>query len=229
MAALISIATGSVLFLGVVYACYKTGRGGVEHAKYSIVRSFKTLPLPFEVRKYEKSIAAKTFISTSSKDEMRAATSTGFRRVAGYIFGGNEKGEKIAMTAPVISIPMRQGTNTSGIELSFVLPSHIQNVNEISKPNSDHVSLEEIPVHFAAVYGFYGSYPTPEKIEEIGKILMQRMREEHIKAIPFPGGTIIDNESINLRVQAFDPPWTPSFLKLNEIVIIAGISEMSLN
>jgi len=228
MAALISIATGSVLFLGVVYACYKTGRGGVEHAKYSIVRSFKTLPLPFEVRKYEQSIAAKTFISTSSKDEMRTATSTGFRRVAGYIFGGNERGEKISMTAPVISIPMREGTNASGIELSFILPSHIQTVTEIPRPNSENVILEEIPMHFAAVYGFYGSYPSPEKIDEIGKILLKRMREEKIKAIHFPGGTIIDNESINLRVYAYDPPWTPSFLKLNEIAIIAGISEIPL-
>ena len=48
-----------------------------------------------ELRRYEPTIEARTALDSS------AQTSSGFRRLAGYIFGGNETGESIAMTAPV--------------------------------------------------------------------------------------------------------------------------------
>ena len=50
---------------------------------------------PVELRRYEPSIQARTPLK--SKRE----TSGGFGRLAGYIFGDNDGGQKIAMTAPV--------------------------------------------------------------------------------------------------------------------------------
>ena len=40
---------------------------------------------------------------TNINSNYRQSTSTGFRRIANYIFGGNEENMEIAMTAPVIS------------------------------------------------------------------------------------------------------------------------------
>ena len=48
-----------------------------------------------ELRRYAPSIQAVTELGSS------AGTSSGFRILAGYIFGGNERAQSIAMTAPV--------------------------------------------------------------------------------------------------------------------------------
>ena len=53
----------------------------------------------YEVREYEPMIIARTLVRSDYKE----ATYTGFRRIANYIFGGNEKNMEIAMTAPVLS------------------------------------------------------------------------------------------------------------------------------
>src|SRR5512147_2762345 len=50
-----------------------------------------------EIRQYGPRIAAET---TVSDDEDRARN-IGFRRLAGYIFGANHRGDDIAMTVPV--------------------------------------------------------------------------------------------------------------------------------
>jgi hypothetical protein len=229
MAAAIGIATTGVLILGVFYACFKSGRGGVEHAKYTVFRTFNKSPhVSFELRKYDKAVAAKTFIPyASASSDVRRSNSQGFRQVAGYIFGGNANSQSIAMTAPVVS---RNIPTESGVELSFILPSSIQSVSDTPQPNSNRVVLEEIPVHFAAVHGFYGDYPSSDKIESIGRKLLQGMKEEKVIPIPCPTGITLEaNEPpVNLRVMSYDPPWIPSFLKLNEISIIAGISQMPL-
>ena len=53
----------------------------------------------FEIRRYSEMIIA----TTSVKADYKSSTSSGFRRIANYIFGNNDKEMKIAMTAPVIS------------------------------------------------------------------------------------------------------------------------------
>ena len=51
----------------------------------------------FEVRLYEQQVVAETVV----EGEFGGGGNEGFRRIAGYIFGGNDGGRKIAMTAPV--------------------------------------------------------------------------------------------------------------------------------
>ena len=67
-------------------------RFGTEEPRYT---SEKVIGL--EIRNYGPRIAAET---TVFGDEDKAL-SDGFRRLAGYIFGGNHGNAKIAMTAPV--------------------------------------------------------------------------------------------------------------------------------
>lgn len=60
----------------------------------------------YEIRRYHRQIQATITFPASSEG---ISTSTGFRDLAGYIFGGNKKrtqpkeNDKIAMTAPVIT------------------------------------------------------------------------------------------------------------------------------
>ena len=65
----------------------------LEEPKYDLIRSFDS----FEIRLYRDTIQARV----AAKDNISNSSSSGFRTIAGYIFGGNNSGQKIAMTAPV--------------------------------------------------------------------------------------------------------------------------------
>ena len=66
----------------------------IEMYPYLVVKKYDA----FEVRKYEASLFTTVTLPPNSYKE---SSSQGFSALAGYIFGGNERGEKIAMTAPV--------------------------------------------------------------------------------------------------------------------------------
>jgi hypothetical protein len=88
---------------------------------YGQVRQIETLPYQvdkaypdFEVRHY----ATANFISvTMAGDTYRANSGQGFRTLAGYIFGGNATGQKIAMTTPV------EMEMDSTVTMKFMLPA----------------------------------------------------------------------------------------------------------
>jgi len=67
----------------------------IETPKYKVVKTYDS----FEIRQYDTMILAQTVIKETS---FKKSGSTGFRKVAGYIFGGNRNKQQIAMTAPVI-------------------------------------------------------------------------------------------------------------------------------
>ena len=64
-----------------------------EEPAYELLRKYRG----FEVRKYVDTIQAR--VSTDGMNY--GESSRPFRRIAGYIFGGNERQQSIAMTAPV--------------------------------------------------------------------------------------------------------------------------------
>ena len=74
----------------------------IEEPRYNVLISEP----PFEVRRY----AALTVAQTQIQGDFDAASRSGFRRIASYIFGDNLQPElgaqrKIAMTAPVTVVP----------------------------------------------------------------------------------------------------------------------------
>ena len=69
-----------------------------------------------EIRVYDPMVIAKTLVEESYD----SALSKGFRRIANYIFGGNDKEMSISMTAPVISKKSKK--NPGLYEVSFVMP-----------------------------------------------------------------------------------------------------------
>ena len=81
----------------------------IENPNYVVLKDFGE----FEVRQYDSMIMANTPLNSNNYEQN---ASDGFRRVAAYIFGQNEKEEKIAMTSPVF---MEMGSTPS---MSFVMP-----------------------------------------------------------------------------------------------------------
>ena len=102
----------------------------LETPEYKVIKKSGS----YEVRKYEPMIIARTLVRSDYKE----ATSTGFRRIANYIFGGNEKNMEIAMTAPVLSnSPVDVD---SEYEISFVMPSSFKK-ETLPEPNSSNVEI----------------------------------------------------------------------------------------
>ena len=115
----------------------------LETPKYRLIKKSGA----YEVRKYEPMIVARTLVSS----DYEGATSTGFRRVANYIFGGNEKNMEIAMTAPVISnSPVDVA---SEYEISFVMPRVYKKEN-LPQPNSSNVEILDRSLGLIACISF---------------------------------------------------------------------------
>ena len=78
----------------------------------------------------------------------------GFRALAGYIFGGNEKEGSIAMTGPVVmkenntkiamTGPVTMSGGDSTMSMSFIMPSQYESISDLPKPNNDNVKIIEV-------------------------------------------------------------------------------------
>lgn len=138
----------------------------IETPKYKVIKNYDEV----EVRQYPKMVVAKTNLADKSFDNQG---SNGFRTIAGYIFGGNEKNEKIAMTAPVV---MNMGDSAS---MYFVMPKSYDK-SELPTPNSKNVQIVEVAEKTLAVIT-YGGFSSDEKIEKHRKQLEQILLKNKIQ------------------------------------------------
>ena len=83
--------------------------GGYEEPKYEVISTFPG----FEVRRYADTVQAR--VRTEGRN-WRGSTE-GFRRIAGYIFGRNDREQMIAMTAPV-----HMWNDGEGTIMAFTMP-----------------------------------------------------------------------------------------------------------
>ncbi len=158
----------------------------------------------FEVRQYEEMIVAKTRVQSDYKD----STYTGFRRIASYIFGGNDKEMKIAMTAPVISdCP---SSNDKTYEILFVMPKE-HSLEDLPKASSELISIEKESLGEVAVVVF-GGWATEVRCLVYQKKLLAFMNKRGYK---HKGGFMIAQ---------YNSPWVlPPFRKNEAIVRISNL------
>ena len=166
-----------------------------------------------EIRRYGPRIAAETTVQGADEEQAR---SDGFRRLAGYIFGGNQAGEKIAMTAPVSrgastgqKIAMTAPVSTSGDDdgwvIRFFMPSK-WTMETLPTPKDDRVHLVEVPEESVAAIRFTGSR-SPEAVAAKSDELLKTLATS---------GVEIAGEPVSWF---YDPPWTLPFRRRNEVVV----------
>jgi len=92
---IVSILIGVLLliFIGVQLFALKSQKN-IETYPYKVTKVYDN----FEIRNYESTLFTSVKLSTKNYKE---SSSKGFSILAGYIFGDNDKNEKIAMTSPV--------------------------------------------------------------------------------------------------------------------------------
>ena len=163
-----------------------------------------------EIRRYGPRIAAETTVYADDE----AARSTGFRRLAGYIFGGNQRRTKIAMTAPVaqqgdkiaMTAPVSQAAGADGGSvIRFFMPAK-WSLETLPEPDDDAVRLVEVPAETVAVLRFSGDR-APAAISERTDELLKTLRDNNFE----PSGEPV--------AWFYDPPWTVPFRRRNEIAV----------
>lgn len=155
-----------VIITGIGFLIVSFTSKNIETPNYKVIKTFDEV----EVRLYPKMVVAKTNLADKSFDNQG---SNGFRTIAGYIFGGNEKNEKIAMTAPVV---MNMGDSAS---MYFVMPKSYDK-SELPTPNSKNVQIVEVAEKTLAVIT-YGGFSSDEKIEKHRKQLGQILQKNKIQ------------------------------------------------
>ena len=123
----------------------------------------------FEVRSYEASLFNSVKLDT---DQYEEASSKGFRILAGYIFGGNEDEQQIAMTSPVAM------TLEDSMTMMFMVPKEFDK-DKLPKPNQSSIEFVEIPSKKMAAVTF-GGWANDNKIEKYKQKLIEELEKENI-------------------------------------------------
>lgn len=136
----------------------------VEIQKYSVVKKDGDI----ELRTYGTSIVAKT----ETEGNYDKASTKGFKKLAGYIFGGNEQQEKISMTAPVWMT-----TDTLDSEMQFIMPAKYS-LNELPNPSDSSIQLAKFSGGlFAAIV--FGGFADDKKIAHHKQLLITWLKDNN--------------------------------------------------
>lgn len=166
-----------------------------EHQPYEVVERRPG----FELRHYPEHVVADVTVDGS----FESAGISGFRPLVGYISRGG-----VAMTAPVLQQTVdeaAEATTASAYRVSFVMPAG-STVESLPVPADARVTLRHVPEHRAAAARFSGRW-TRGSFRRHAEDLAAAVAEVGLE----PAGP--------LRWARFDPPWTPWFLRHNEVVL----------
>jgi hypothetical protein len=161
---IITVVLFVVFTLFQAYTVMASNKSGSQ--PYTVVRTEKD----FEIRFYP---AATMAITTSSAKTYKELGNSGFKKLAGYIFGANKTNEKIAMTTPV-----HMDINQTSSTMSFVMPSQYRKDN-LPEPNDSNVKIKTISQEYVAVIKFAG-YASENDIKIFNQRLENALKEASI-------------------------------------------------
>ena len=198
-----------------------------EEPNYTILSQTEN----FELRRYESQLVAQTWVS----GDQNAASRTGFKVLADYIFGNNTapsgESSKISMTAPVamqfevkqsenkngdnesqkiamtapVSIKQEQQQNDGKWRVQFTMPSQYT-MQTLPQPNNPDISIIEVPPQTYGVIKFSGLAGT-EKVAAKTSELQSWMQAQKLTVTGTP------------ELARYNPPWTLPFMRRNEVII----------
>lgn len=164
----------------------------LEEPAYDVLQHYGN----FELRRYASSIQARVQTTGSG----RRPSVGGFRRIAGYIFGGNQDRASIAMTAPV------ETWAEEGREwMAFTMPS-AYTLETLPLPVDGGVLLTECEGRDVAVLSFTGRFHQ-SKSQKLGERLKAMVVEQGLTPIQEP------------ILAVYDGPMTLPFKRRNEMLL----------
>lgn len=153
----------SLLFISQLYfTMAKT-----ETQPYHVIKTEKE----FEIRLYPSATMATVSMNVSSYKELSGA---GFKKLASYIFGGNDANKSIAMTSPV-----HMDIENSKSSMSFVMPADY-NKDNLPKPNDASVTINKTAEEYVAAIKF-GGYADDDDIKKYASKLESALKASGIE------------------------------------------------
>lgn len=183
------LAAKPLLAFAFIFGVAVTAADAIEEPRYDTVAS---LDGGIEIRRYDAVIQA--VVELPDKHH----TNQGFRRLAGFIFGGNDTGQEIAMTAPV-----QESLFVDRPRMSFTMPANMQ-LESMPRPNDSGISIEPVAGRMTAVIQFSG-WATSAKVESMTGKLHTALQDNKLRV----RGPALLNQ--------YNPPWTLPFKRRNEI------------
>lgn len=168
----------------------------VQSVKYEVIKKLGNV----EIRRYPKIVIAK--VSNLEADS--------FGLLFRFISGNNVQKEKVKMTTPVVSqeikmtSPVLSDFSNQGY-MAFVMPSEFS-MDTTPLPLDSRVKIEEVPSRLVAVLRFSGSW-SEAHFEEKTKELLRELSNVKMATV----GSVFS--------MLYNPPFTPGFLRKNEVAI----------
>ena len=172
----------------------------VQTIKYDIVEKLAEV----EIRHYPRMVVAK--VDNNELDS--------FGLLFRFISGANLQKKKVKMTSPVVSQEISQEIKMTSPVLTdfsdegymaFVMPSEFD-LENTPQPIDNRVRIEEVPERTIAVLRFSGSW-SEDRFETKKRELKKELASSGYKT----RGSVF--------TMLYNPPFTPSFLRRNEVAI----------
>lgn len=150
---------------------------------------------PYKVIRTEGDFEMREYPELKIATTARDADNSSFMRLFRYIDGGNVAKEKIAMTTPVFMVDGK---------MAFVVPE--KHKTATPSPASDQVIVVTMKAQRVAVHRFSGSRTKDSEPQAAAK-LKAWMQANKLKEDGAPFSAY------------YDPPWTPGFMRRNEVLV----------
>ncbi len=175
-----------------IFWLISTSRAATETAEYKLIRKGGGV----EIRDYPTLIVV---TAQMSGDDMDGSFGKLFR----FITGTNAQSEKIPMTTPVLIDTARDKRT-----MSFIMPKKALEKG-VPTPSGESVRLGKVAASRFAVLRFGGGRTADNEEKAAGKL----------KAWLEAGKFAVKGEPL---FAYYDPPWTPTFMRRNEVMIQIG-------
>jgi len=179
----------------------------IEEAPYKVLKKDSK----FEIRDYAPHILAETVV----EGNLEEAGNKAFNRLFRYISGDNRSRDKVAMTAPVsqepmgekikMTAPVGQQRVQESWAVSFMMPASYT-LETLPEPEDPEVTLRQVPARRMAAVSYSGFWSEKNYL---------RYKMELESWIQERGLTIL-GDPVWAR---YNPPFTPWFLRRNEILL----------
>ena len=153
-----------IVFIVVQFFAFNSQRN-IETYAYEVNKKYAL----FEIRSYEATLFTSVKLSTKG---YKNSSSKGFSILAGYIFGNNERNEKISMTSPVTM------SLEDSMTMMFMVPKELKK-EMLPKPDQSLIEFKQEPAKTVAVINFNG-WANDKKIEKFKQKLKSALDAEGI-------------------------------------------------
>ncbi len=193
------------------------GRVSEETPKFALVKKLTTNPnsAGVEIRRYAPNVAIQyDRAAAPSNSERNKDENSGFMKLAGYIGvtgkAQNARQESIAMTAPVVM--------TKNRKMEFILPSKFERDEtdggeKPPAPTNPDVHVVKRDAVLMAVKTFSGNWGDEAFDVQKNELLRILAEDSEIK------DSFRVKKPFNVETYRYNPPWTLSFLRTNEVAI----------